>query len=45
MESSIEKHQRNLGTFIHVSTFSKYFIPFWEFYFTTGFMDLKEKRI
>ncbi len=31
MESTISKHQKNLGAIIHVSTFSKYFIPFGNF--------------
>jgi hypothetical protein len=31
MESSITKHHKNLGAIIHVSTFSKYFIPFGNF--------------
>ena len=31
MESSITKHEKNLGAIIHVSTFSKYFIPFGNF--------------
>jgi uncharacterized protein len=31
MESSINKHQKNLSAIIHVSTFSKYFIPFGNF--------------
>jgi len=31
MESSINKHQRNLATFVHASTFSKYFFPFGNF--------------
>ena len=31
MESSINQHQKNLATFIHASTFSKYFFPFGNF--------------
>ena len=31
MESSINKHQKNLSAIIHISTFSKYFIPFGNF--------------
>ena len=31
MESSITKHQRNLSAIIHISTFSKYIIPFGNF--------------
>jgi len=31
METSITKHQKNLSAIIHLSTFSKYFIPFGNF--------------
>ncbi|MFD0860913.1 DUF4870 domain-containing protein [Sungkyunkwania multivorans] len=31
MDSSINQHQKNLATVVHVSTFSKYFIPFGNF--------------
>ena len=31
MESSITKHQRNLSSAIHISTFSKYLMPFGNF--------------
>ena len=31
MEASIPTHQKNVGTFIHLSTFSKYFFPFGNF--------------
>ncbi|UOB18051.1 DUF4870 domain-containing protein [Abyssalbus ytuae] len=31
MDSSITKHQKNLSAAIHISTFSKYFIPFGNF--------------
>ncbi|UNY98714.1 DUF4870 domain-containing protein [Zhouia spongiae] len=31
MESSITKHQKTLSAIIHLSTFSKYFIPFGNF--------------
>ncbi len=31
MESSITKHHRNLSSAIHISTFSKYFMPFGNF--------------
>lgn len=31
MESSITKHQRNLSSAIHISTFSKYIMPFGNF--------------
>ncbi len=31
MESVLTKHERNLGAFIHASTFSKFFIPFGNF--------------
>ncbi|MCX2681444.1 DUF4870 domain-containing protein [Galbibacter sp. EGI 63066] len=31
MEESIDKHQRNVSAFIHLSTFSKYLIPFGNF--------------
>lgn len=31
MESTINKRQKNLGAIIHISTFSKYFIPFGNF--------------
>ena len=33
MESSINKHQRNLAAAMHISTFSKYFFPFGNFIF------------
>ncbi len=31
MESTITTHQKNLGTFIHLSTFTKWFFPFGNF--------------
>ena len=31
MESSITKHQKNVSSAIHISTFSKYFFPFGNF--------------
>lgn len=31
MESTVTTHQKNLSTFIHLSTFSKWFIPFGNF--------------
>lgn len=31
MESTITTHQKNLGTFIHLSTFAKWFFPFGNF--------------
>ncbi|MCM5662794.1 DUF4870 domain-containing protein [Galbibacter mesophilus] len=31
MESTISKHEKNLAAVIHLSTFSKYFIPFGNF--------------
>ncbi|NER15715.1 DUF4870 domain-containing protein [Spongiivirga citrea] len=31
MESSVNQHQQNLSAIIHLSTFSKYFIPFGNF--------------
>ncbi|MDG3581699.1 DUF4870 domain-containing protein [Galbibacter pacificus] len=31
METSISKHEKNVSTVIHLSTFSKYFIPFGNF--------------
>lgn len=31
METSITKHHQNVATFIHLSTFSQYFIPFGNF--------------
>ncbi|QLE02182.1 DUF4870 domain-containing protein [Galbibacter sp. BG1] len=31
MESTISKHEKNLAAIIHLSTFSKYFIPFGNF--------------
>ncbi|TVZ53249.1 DUF4870 domain-containing protein [Dokdonia sp. Hel_I_53] len=31
MKTSIPTHQKNVGTFIHLSTFSKYFFPFGNF--------------
>lgn len=31
MDSSINKHQKNLSAIIHISTFSKYIIPFGNF--------------
>ena len=33
METSITSNQKNVATFIHLSTFSKYFIPFGNFVF------------
>ena len=33
MESSINKHHRNLASVMHISTFSKYFFPFGNFIF------------
>ncbi len=33
MESSISKHQRNLASAMHISTFSKYIFPFGNFIF------------
>jgi uncharacterized Tic20 family protein len=33
MESSINKHQRNLAAAMHISTFSKYIFPFGNFIF------------
>ncbi len=31
MESTVTNHQKNLGTFIHLSTFAKWFFPFGNF--------------
>ncbi|NER14105.1 DUF4870 domain-containing protein [Leptobacterium flavescens] len=31
MDSSINKHQKNLAAFVHISTFAKYFFPFGNF--------------
>ncbi len=31
METSISTHHKNIGTFIHLSTFAKYFFPFGNF--------------
>jgi uncharacterized Tic20 family protein len=31
METPIEKHHKTIGSLIHISTFSKYFIPFGNF--------------
>lgn len=54
MESSITKHHRNLSSAIHISTFSKYFIPFGNFIVPlilwisnkneSGFVDINGKQ-
>ena len=44
MDSAITKHQKNVATVLHVSAFSKYFIPFGNFIVPLIFWSIYKKE-